>query len=527
MENLGFVDDYPTLEKDKEYHYYKKTDKTYTFEEAVSLTGNGKFHKFILIISGLALMAMIVETMSVSLSIMVIKCDLGFTIYEQGFLASAGFLGIVLSAHTWGFLSDTWGRLKVIRMSVTTSLIFSLISVFSVNVWMHIVLRFLVGLMYSGCQTSVFSYVGEFHGSKTRTQAVTFVSVFLPFGMIFLPALGIGILPLEFDAYIYGTRFSSWRVFGILCIIPSLIATAALPFLPESPKYLFIQGQHEEALEVLSKIYSINHNTSKDEYPVRKLAEGQMGANIKNITGVVDGLRMVWRQTVPIFQQGRFWTSLNLLLHIFIIFFVAHGLFMWFPGMLSSLVTYIDSDMTVCEIVNKVNRESMNATVSTEGLSCSSYVNILMFQVLIIMGFLFVGIFLTIGFLIRKVGKKRLLIIWLIFSGIAGLAIYFTRGFYLNMFILICFMAIGNCGGIVTTISVDYYPTNINGMAMCLIMMIGRLGVVVGSNIMGIVLQYDCNLLFFISAGIIFCITMLSFLIPNTDSKPKPITVTA
>lgn len=74
------------------------------------------------------------------------KCDLHMTPYEQGILNSAGYCGIILSSHFWGFMSDTWGRRKVMRVSVITAFIFSILSSIAYSVWIMIGLRFAVGL---------------------------------------------------------------------------------------------------------------------------------------------------------------------------------------------------------------------------------------------------------------------------------------------------------------------------------------------------------------------------------------------
>lgn len=92
-------------------------------------------------------MGVVVEGIVLGFALPAAKCDLKFTIVEQGILNSVGFIGIVLSSHFWGFLADTWGRLKVLRLSLIISCCWSLISSFSVSVAMLIVTRFFVGLL--------------------------------------------------------------------------------------------------------------------------------------------------------------------------------------------------------------------------------------------------------------------------------------------------------------------------------------------------------------------------------------------
>ena len=62
--------------------------------------------------------------------------------------------------------------------------------------------------------------------------------------------------------------YKSWQIFLALCSIPSFIVAVLLLYLPESPKFLITQNEHDEALKVFKKIYTTN--TGKDEatYPV-------------------------------------------------------------------------------------------------------------------------------------------------------------------------------------------------------------------------------------------------------------------
>ena len=54
----------------------------------------------------------------------------------------------------------------------------------------------------------------------------------------------------------------------MVCGIPSLVTAAALLFLPESPRYLLSQGQEQEALQVLRRIFSVNTGQPESLFPV-------------------------------------------------------------------------------------------------------------------------------------------------------------------------------------------------------------------------------------------------------------------
>lgn len=165
----------------------EKSLKAYPYEEAIEKTQLGKFHYGLLMVAGMCFMACVTEITGLGLIMFPAKCDLQFTLAQQGLLGSAGFMGVTCSSHFMGFLADTWGRVRSLRSMLLVSLFTSLISVMSVNVWMLFTFRFLTGVFISGCQACVFTLVGEYHSSKTRVKHVAMVSIFLPSGLIYLP----------------------------------------------------------------------------------------------------------------------------------------------------------------------------------------------------------------------------------------------------------------------------------------------------------------------------------------------------
>ena len=111
------------------------------------IAGVGRFNCIIIISSGLVLMGATIENISIAFVLPYAKCDLQMSTTEQGLISSIAFLGIVLSAHFWGFLADTWGRKKTIRLAAICALISALLSAFAMNATIMIILRFLVGIL--------------------------------------------------------------------------------------------------------------------------------------------------------------------------------------------------------------------------------------------------------------------------------------------------------------------------------------------------------------------------------------------
>lgn len=121
--------------------------KRYKLDEALELCGYGKLHRILYFANGFTLASVLIEGLFVGYILPLAKCEIVFNVTEQGLLNSASFVGNFIGSYFWGFLADVKGRKKCISVALVSGFIFSLISCFSVNAWMLIVTRLIVGLL--------------------------------------------------------------------------------------------------------------------------------------------------------------------------------------------------------------------------------------------------------------------------------------------------------------------------------------------------------------------------------------------
>lgn len=98
--------------------------------------------------TGVATMIMVIEIEAMGIVSPIAKFDLNISTAEQGLLNSISTIGVILSSHFWGYLTDTWGRLKAMKLALLTLMVSSIISAFSVTNLMLIICRLGVGLRY-------------------------------------------------------------------------------------------------------------------------------------------------------------------------------------------------------------------------------------------------------------------------------------------------------------------------------------------------------------------------------------------
>lgn len=86
----------------------------YTLDEALNNVGFGKFQFLLLLFAGLGLVAEAMEVMILSFIGPAIKSEWGLSSSQESLLTSVVFAGLLLGSYSWGFISDNYGRRRVL-----------------------------------------------------------------------------------------------------------------------------------------------------------------------------------------------------------------------------------------------------------------------------------------------------------------------------------------------------------------------------------------------------------------------------
>lgn len=107
---------------------------------------------------------------------------------------------------------------------------------------------------------------------------------------------------------------------------------------------------------------------------------------------------------------------------------------------------------------------------------------------------------------------------WLFFGAIASAILFFSTVYLINITALIFIVQAANLIGVVAGVATEYYPTNINAMGVCFVMMTSRLGVVAGGNLVGPLLLTYCNSMFILFALLFTAVMLLAIKLPYRPS---------
>ncbi|XP_042060915.1 protein ZINC INDUCED FACILITATOR-LIKE 1-like isoform X2 [Salvia splendens] len=158
--------------------------------------------------------------------------------YYAGYVGSSFMLGRALTSFLWGLIADKYGRKPVIMFGTFIVAIFNTIFGVSVNFWMAIITRFLLGSL-CGTLGPLRAYASEICRKEHQALGMSVISTSWGIGLVIGPAVG-GFLAQPAEKY--PQIFSEKSIFGrfpyfLPCLVISafaLVASSLCLWLPET-----------------------------------------------------------------------------------------------------------------------------------------------------------------------------------------------------------------------------------------------------------------------------------------------------
>ncbi|WOH16228.1 hypothetical protein DCAR_0935777 [Daucus carota subsp. sativus] len=204
--------------------------------------------------------------------------------YYAGFVGSSYMLGRALGSVFWGKVADRYGRKPVIIIGTSTVVIFNTLFGLSLNYWMAIITRFLLGCL-NGLLGPIKAYACEIFREEHQALGLSTVTAAWGTGLIIGPALG-GFLAQPADNY--PDLFSSQSLFGrfpyfLPCLAISLFALVvdiACLWLPET----LHKHESDSILDVdtIEKLESAPFVSEATEYTHEKKGSDPQGSIFTN-----------------------------------------------------------------------------------------------------------------------------------------------------------------------------------------------------------------------------------------------------
>ncbi|XP_063705433.1 synaptic vesicle glycoprotein 2B-like [Culicoides brevitarsis] len=487
-------------------------DREWSFEDALSYIGLGKIHYYLTFIGGLIISASMTETMAMSFIMKSAECDLSLKAAEKGVMSSIVYVGIVSMAFIWGYLSDTRGRRKVLKWTLLCTSTLSILSSFAPNYSSFVLLRFFVGAFLSGSIGSTYPYLGEFTPEKNRQMIMSLASAFFGLSQLYVPTVAWLVFSfLDFRLSIFGLlHYRPWRFLIVLFALPGLIASIALFFLPESPKYHMAQNNIPEALKGLEWIYK--KNIEKGKLPIKKL---KCETNESDVSKRKTFLQSIVTQALPILKPPYVKHLVVSFLIVFAIFFTSASLGLWYME-IENRVSKSTIKGTLCSVIFPSKISSiMNSTAIQNSLQeCDETISNDVYAPAFILGIFYTSTFIFITCFLNCMSRCFISGLFLFTSFCCGLSLFWVTQPMVTLITFTSFLSMsGPIVSVVTGSAVLLFPTNYRAMALCIILTMGRVGSVVGSNFIGRFFENNCEMTIGVLAGMVFGAGLLNILL--------------
>ncbi|PON85528.1 Sugar/inositol transporter [Trema orientale] len=175
--------------------------------------------------------------------------DLGLSVADYSVFGSVVTIGGVIGGLVIGTLADLLGRRATMWFSEVLNTAGWLVIAFGKNAWWLDLGRLLLGFgnVLNGYAVPV--YIAEISPKNIRGRLTSANQLMMSLGISLMYFLGNAV---------------SWRTLALIGVIPSLLHTLGLFFIPESPRWLAKIGKHKELEPALQSLRGENADVSEE-----------------------------------------------------------------------------------------------------------------------------------------------------------------------------------------------------------------------------------------------------------------------
>ncbi|XP_054879707.1 solute carrier family 22 member 15-like [Poeciliopsis prolifica] len=192
--------------------------------------------------------------------------------YKVSLAGSLFFTGLLVGNVVFGPLSDRIGRRPVYLTGLFFEVMFGYLTALAPSYEVFAASRLLVGLMNGGIGLVCFVLTQEYVGKSYWAMTGTLTSMIFAVGIALFGALGYFVRP--------------WRTLAMVANSSGVLFFLLSVSLPESPRWLYSQGQTERAEEVL-RYMAVRNGSNATNLVLQRVGAAKPGGPLRRRGGVL------------------------------------------------------------------------------------------------------------------------------------------------------------------------------------------------------------------------------------------------
>lgn len=222
--------------------YIPGTDE---IDELAAPTGSASYAWLVCGVAAIAGLLFGFDIAVINGAIVFLRAQFHLTDFETEFAVSSLLIGCIAGAAFAGWLSDRFGRKRVLSFSALLFAVSSLGAALPQNFVEFSVARFAGGIAIGVASVLAPMYIAEVSPARIRGRLVSLNQMAIVTGILLSYLVNWGL------SY---SGAAGWRWMFAAAIVPSLGLFFGLFFVPESPRWLMEQGRESDAYAVLSRV---------------------------------------------------------------------------------------------------------------------------------------------------------------------------------------------------------------------------------------------------------------------------------
>lgn len=205
------------------------------------------------------------DTSVISGAMVTLKPQFGLNEFQEGWAVGSILVGCMLGAISCGKPSQIYGRKKMLLVTAFIFLTSTLGCALATNFYFFVVFRMIAGVSVGAASMLSPLYISEIAPARWRGKLVSFnqLATFTGQALAFVSNKFLYDFVCKYQHSVFNFGCNDvWRYMLGVIIIPSGLFLIFLIFVPESPRWLVINGKRDKALKVLEEMDSKENATS-------------------------------------------------------------------------------------------------------------------------------------------------------------------------------------------------------------------------------------------------------------------------